>query len=204
MTRKVFDVQPVLTARFVGGSSVTDEAAAFAQVEDAIAQLKPDFEVDVSYETDARCEHCNTSWTEQDTLYNGGCCDRDQANDPDRIGALKALAEEVAGAELYRMDSEGRRSRVAVDWPWALGAAISTWLAADRPTGPIGGLLDLASRVDGSDWCTVCSDPGVYPSNAGGSALPDQVSGATEPNDLVRDLVSLIDDMGLTPAPVSA
>lgn len=87
MARKIIDVQPILTARFVGGSSVTSQEAARAQVEDTITILKPDFECEVTYETDSRCEHCNNLWTEPGGAYNGGCCEADRANDPEREAA---------------------------------------------------------------------------------------------------------------------
>jgi hypothetical protein len=89
MARKVIDVQPILTARFVGGTSVTTQESARRQVEDTIAILKPDFECTVTFETDARCEHCNNIWTEDDATYNGGCCAADQENDPELEAALK-------------------------------------------------------------------------------------------------------------------
>lgn len=33
------------------------------------------------------CEHCGAKWTERDTVYNGGCCDKDEAANPDARAA---------------------------------------------------------------------------------------------------------------------
>lgn len=35
------------------------------------------------------CEFCGNRWTEDDTLYNGGCCDEDQKREDDRLADLK-------------------------------------------------------------------------------------------------------------------
>lgn len=77
MARKVLDVQPIITARFVGGTCVTSEEAARASVADAIDMLGKDFECTVTFETDARCEFCGAAWNPGDEEYNGGCCSED-------------------------------------------------------------------------------------------------------------------------------
>ena len=28
------------------------------------------------------CEHCQEFWTARDEIYNGGCCDKDELNNP--------------------------------------------------------------------------------------------------------------------------
>lgn len=28
------------------------------------------------------CEHCRSKWTGKDEVYNGGCCERDELNNP--------------------------------------------------------------------------------------------------------------------------
>ena len=33
-------------------------------------------------ETEMVCEYCGHRWTEVSDTYNGGCCDRDEANNP--------------------------------------------------------------------------------------------------------------------------
>lgn len=78
MARKVLDVQPTITARFVGGEPVTTKEDARAQIADFIDHLGKDFECEVTFETDARCEHCNAGWTEASHTHNGGCCAEDR------------------------------------------------------------------------------------------------------------------------------
>lgn len=44
-----------------------------------------DLEGDVYVDTvrEARCEHCGDAWTEASNVYNGGCCDADEAANPE-------------------------------------------------------------------------------------------------------------------------
>lgn len=204
--RKIIDVWPVLsvTPEQSGRCWTKDEAlAAYREVNEALKHLQTPsrfrLNIGFNFQEDARCEHCNGTWTEDDHAYNGGCCAKDEANDPVRLASLRTLADEC-GADLYRVDEYGGRSRNTCDWPWALATATRKWLNAGRPADGVGALLPLIERVDSSEWCTVWSDPGDYPSNAGSGPLPDQVSTATEPNELASDLRRLIDDMGLAPA----
>ena len=37
----------------------------------------------IETEYEAVCEHCGSGWTEEDSNYNGGCCDKDEENNPD-------------------------------------------------------------------------------------------------------------------------
>lgn len=32
------------------------------------------------------CSHCGSRWTEDSKIYNGGCCDKDEANNPEEQG----------------------------------------------------------------------------------------------------------------------
>lgn len=32
--------------------------------------------------TEEVCEHCGGHWTEDSAAYNGGCCEKDEANNP--------------------------------------------------------------------------------------------------------------------------
>lgn len=41
----------------------------------------------VEFDQEALCEHCGSSWTEKSTTYNGGCCDADEAANPDTTEA---------------------------------------------------------------------------------------------------------------------
>jgi hypothetical protein len=34
----------------------------------------------------SHCSFCGSRWTEDDTAYNGGCCDRDEAGNPEFHG----------------------------------------------------------------------------------------------------------------------
>lgn len=39
-------------------------------------------DIRVVCDTEHSCEHCGSQWTEDDPTYNGGCCDKDEANNP--------------------------------------------------------------------------------------------------------------------------
>lgn len=46
--------------------------------------------VSVAFDTVGTCAHCGANWTEDDSDYNGGCCDADQeAHDVVNIGSTK-------------------------------------------------------------------------------------------------------------------
>jgi len=38
----------------------------------------------IVYDTNVYCSYCGKKWTEDDTNYNGGCCDKDAKNAPER------------------------------------------------------------------------------------------------------------------------
>lgn len=38
--------------------------------------------VSVEWDIAKVCEHCGSDWTEDSTVYNGGCCSRDDENAP--------------------------------------------------------------------------------------------------------------------------
>ena len=38
----------------------------------------------IEKETEDVCEFCGVPWTEKDVAYNGGCCDKDEASNPDK------------------------------------------------------------------------------------------------------------------------
>lgn len=40
--------------------------------------------VEVIRELAHTCEHCGYDWTEASTTYNGGCCDKDEENSPNK------------------------------------------------------------------------------------------------------------------------
>ena len=39
--------------------------------------------VEIRHDTDKLCEHCGSYWTEESETYNGGCCARDEDNNPE-------------------------------------------------------------------------------------------------------------------------
>lgn len=38
---------------------------------------------EVCYNEDPVCEHCGRCWSEENTEYNGGCCETDEENNPE-------------------------------------------------------------------------------------------------------------------------
>jgi protein-arginine kinase activator protein McsA len=43
--------------------------------------------VEVEYDQTHVCEHCGNVWTETSDVYNGGCCDADEASNPSASAA---------------------------------------------------------------------------------------------------------------------
>lgn len=211
MGRKIIDTYPVITLtigtdgpRF-SSQIMSPEDAVDAEVEalDVINTvfrlvLGRNFDVDSKLVSDARCEHCNTPWTEAGADYNNGCCGKDEANSQQRLVCLQTLIDEVEAGDFYRWDADRGRDRVKTDWPWALACAVDAWLKVDRPASRVEHLLSVAKRVRSSDWCAVWSDPG--PGGCSLARLPDSVTQDERPTQLADELLSLIDDMGLLPA----
>jgi hypothetical protein len=97
VARKTICITPVIEiALFKNRHSISatpwDERRANDVLQDALAEIKKtvprlldDYEVEIDWkiERDNRCEHCNGTWTEDSADYNGGCCDADEANNPD-------------------------------------------------------------------------------------------------------------------------
>ena len=54
--------------------------------EDLVPQIKRHVDgvtgVAVICDNDPICQHCGAHWTERDHNYNGGCCDKDEENNP--------------------------------------------------------------------------------------------------------------------------
>lgn len=94
MARKITDIWPVLSLTPVQpGRGWTHEEAleAYRELSDLIkSRLAPavSFKLEIGYDlsNDARCEHCNSTWTEASPDYNGGCCAKDI--EPARADAL--------------------------------------------------------------------------------------------------------------------
>ena len=200
--RKIIDIIPIVTVRPTDGAPLpafTDAKRAGEGLEQRIREaLGKNIEIEIRYETEAQCEHCRMPWTEDGEDHNGGCCDRDAANDPDRLKEMTKVADAISAETFYRYDEDGRRGRVAVNWPDQFGAAVSDWLEKGRPAAAVPPLLHMAAHVEASGWCTVWSDPG--PSGCSLARLADQVIRDDRPEGLASDLRSLVDDMGLTPA----
>lgn len=95
MARKIIDSYATVTIKpELHGTSTSAEAArAAADVitlikthvlphQDDVGRYCKRIEVDFTLEHDARCEHCNNTWTEDGPDYNGGCCDKDEEGAP--------------------------------------------------------------------------------------------------------------------------
>lgn len=206
MARKIIDtyprftisVGPKPTQRTMTWADANEAKAEFAELIDGLkAATLRDFVVEVELVEEARCEFCNYTWTAAGTDFNDECCDRDAANDPERLLALRKLADEIDGETFYRFE-DGKRERTAISWPNSLANAVSAWLDVGRSADTVPALLRCAQHVKSSDWCTVWEDPG--PDGCSLQRLPDRVTQDGRPEGLADDLLSLIDDMGLLPA----
>lgn len=40
--------------------------------------------VSVEWDSQTVCEHCGAKWTEESATYNGGCCSKDEENNPEQ------------------------------------------------------------------------------------------------------------------------
>lgn len=213
MARKITDTYPVFTItvgrddRPIYGDHRMTEAEArdaredFADLLNGLkAFTKRSFDVESRLERTAVCEHCGYAWTEKGADYNGGCCGKDEANNPERLKDLYELAERVSGGTFYRYDADRGRGRTPIDWPDQLGTAVCVWLDAGRPENDLPRLLSLAKHVTASEWCTVWEDPGPPAGQASLPRQPDRVTVDQGPEDLANELLSLLDDMGQLPA----
>lgn len=209
MARKIIDVWPVLSVTPEQGRCWTkDEAlAAYREVNEALKHLQTPsrfrLNIGFNFQEDARCEHCNGAWTEEGDAFNGGCCAKDSANDPERLAQLLVWAGELRAADLNRSDdTNGMGGHYEFT---DLGEKVERWLAAGRPVADARDLELLAEAVDGREWGQLWTDPGDYPSNAGSGPLPDHWTVDDRPNEMARQVFDLLDDMGLIPrtAPVA-
>ena len=81
---------------FFGWSTI--EAKAVEQMKDAcrtiIEQAKRHVDgakyARMVWDVEANCSHCGRHWSEDDDLYNGGCCSRDQEDQEAREAAQAA------------------------------------------------------------------------------------------------------------------
>lgn len=157
-------------------------------------------DVEVRHEADYRCEHCNGSWTEDSDAYNGGCCSKDYANDPERLAQLAKDAEAVEHGDFYDYDTDtGRSRRVRKDEPNKMGDIADVWLTDGRPAVLVPELLKAIDKVIDGEFCQIWEDPG--PSGCSLARLPDRITRDQGPNILAQELREMIADMGLMPEP---
>lgn len=105
---------------------------------------------------------------------------------------LFALAEAVETDDFYAVE-DGRRSRVSLDWPWALAAHVRMFLNGSRSTHDRNMLVCVAKRVDGREWCTLWQDPGDDSAPYG--RMPDAVSPDRRPNDLASAVLAFVEEL---------
>ena len=65
--------------------------------------------------------------------------------------------------------------------------------ALDAATEAVEKMKALAERVIGGDWGEMRDDPGDYPSNAGGSAMPSRFCASSDPHDLAAAVLDYLD-----------
>ena len=89
MARKIIEVWPVLsvTPEQPGKCWTKEEAlCAYREVNEALTRLQTPsryrLNIGFKFEEEARCEHCNSTWTEVGPDYNGGCCEEDERANP--------------------------------------------------------------------------------------------------------------------------
>lgn len=207
MARKIIDTYPVFTLTIgKSGPPFQSQTMTRREAEDARAEaldslrtvftrdLGRNFDMEHKLVEDAVCEHCNYTWTEGEASYNGGCCGKDEANNPARLVELLDLARQVADGGFYDVEN----TRTPINWPDLMADAAIRWLDAGRPPEGVAALLPLIKRVVSRDWCTKWTDPG--PSDAALARLPDRIDIDGRPDRLGGELLSLIDDMDLLPA----
>jgi hypothetical protein len=210
MARKIIDTYPLIeitvgavapkfTPKAMNREEAEEAQGEFLELINGLqARTRRQFDVEAKLVEDVRCEHCNATWRAEGPDFNGGCCDRDAANDPRRLERLRMLAGDCLAADLYRDDD--RRGHDGHKEFADLGEAVAKWLAAGRPVESAAEVRRLADIVFDHKWGALWSDPGEYPSNAGSGPLPDRWMVDTHPNELAAEVIDLLDDMGLKPA----
>lgn len=124
MARKLLDVWPVLsvTPTNTKGNWTREQAEeAYRELSDLIkTKLAPAYEhrieVGFDFHEDARCEHCNGTWTAPSPDYNQGCCDLDEANSPNRLADLQSVDDDDARAEAEEADDRRRDNPLEPDF----------------------------------------------------------------------------------------
>ncbi len=157
----------------------------------------PPCDIETRLEDDFRCAHCSSVWTGTSADFNGGCCGRDEANDPERLASVRQAANDVKGVAFYAIDNSGQRSGAPVSWPNTLARVAISWLDAGRPDGWASVLLFGIRRVRDREWRSLRIDPSLRD-----AALVSLLEGVRDrrPDNLGCALLELMDDMGLLTA----
>lgn len=72
------------------GFVVADEQEACEKIVEQVRRHVDDVSsVRVVSDDASACEFCGRRWTEDDARYNGGCCDKDQELEDQRLAALQ-------------------------------------------------------------------------------------------------------------------
>jgi hypothetical protein len=149
--------------------------------------------IEIKLEDDFRCGHCNSIWTGRSADFNRGCCGLDEANDPERLAAIRQAAHDMRGVAFYATDNNGQRSDVPISWPNTLARVAINWLDVGRPDGWAPVVLFGIKRVRDCEWRSLRTD--ACPSDV----TPDRVRDR-RPDNLGCALLELMDDMGLLTA----
>lgn len=81
------EVYPKTTAF---GFTVSDANETCYQIEADIKRHVNDvLSVTIVHDINATCSHCGAQWTDDSSEFNGGCCDKDLADDDARKGGAK-------------------------------------------------------------------------------------------------------------------
>ena len=83
---KIENIRVEVTARpfIVTDRTVDSEIRACQDIVDQIHRHVDDVgAATIEMDTNYVCSHCGEPWTEESDEYNGGCCDADEANNPE-------------------------------------------------------------------------------------------------------------------------
>ena len=153
--------------------------------------------IEIKLEDDFRCGHCNSFWTGKSADFNRGCCGQDEANDPERLAAIRQAAHDMQGVAFYAICENGQRSDVPMSWPNTLARVAINWLDVGRPDGWASLLLFGIKRVRDSEWRSLRTAP--CPPDLAFASLPGGIRDR-RPDNLGCALLELMDDMGLLTA----
>ncbi len=148
--------------------------------------------IEIQWEDVFRCGHCNSFWIGKSADFNRGCCGQDEANDPERLAAIRRAAFDLQGVAFYAVSQNGRRSDVPNSWPNRLARVAINWLDAGRPDGWASLLLFGIRRVRDSEWRSIRTGP--CSPNLAFTGLQEAVRDRG-PDNLGCALLELMDDM---------